>query len=297
MSMTLRRLVAALLVMNSLPMIGRTEEVHYDVFVTSKDGGIVIGGFNDGATGADIPAVIPADQLRVFGGEAIGTFNSSAPYESEAPGEPGFRASTQADLNNAAKTDPANTYTALPGSTALNFSFLPFTIGSDTRNLFFWNGTGAVAFAPVASAITVNLQLPGGSGWTQGINGGSNGVIAGNNPIATTGASGTIHTHLFTQIANGGSAPTQGFYLFSLGFQMTGLTDSLPVYFVFGAVDPANVQGGTLADFETAHGAAEAWVESNLVAVPEPSSLVLAGLGGVGMAGCLVRRRLRRAAG
>ena len=291
MSMTLRCLCAALLLLISLPTIGRTEEVHYDVFVTSKDGGIVIGGFNDG----DGTASVPADQLRVFGGEAIGTFNGSAPYESEAPGEPGFRASTQADLDNATKTDPAGTYTALPGGTALNFSFLPFTIGSDTRNLFFWNGTGAVAFAPVASAITVNLQLPGGSGWIQGINGGSNGVIAGNNPIATTGASGTIHTHLFTQIANGGSAPTQGFYLFSLGFQMTGLTDSLPIYFVYGAVDPDNVQGGTLADFETAHGAAEAWVESNLVAVPEPSSLVLAGLGGVGMAGCLVRRRLWRA--
>jgi len=293
MSMTLRRLCAALLLLISLPTIGRTDEVHLDVFVTSKAGGIVIGGFNEATT----TAVVPADQLRVFGGEAIGTFGGGA-YITEGEGEPGFRASTQTDLNTAGKTTPAGVYTALPGNTPLDFSFLPFTIGSNTRNLFFWNGTGAVAFAPVTLATTVTLRLLDDSRsivWSQGINGDSNGVIAGMNPISTTGGLGNLHTHLSTQIANGGNAPTQGFYLFSLGLQMTGLTDSLPIYFVYGAVDPEDLQFpfDDLEQFDAAHEEAEEWVEINVM--PEPSSLVLAGLGGVGMAGCLVRRRLWRA--
>ena len=51
-----------------------------------------------------------------------------------------------------------------------------------------------------------------------------------------------------------------------------------------------------LAAFETAHGLAESWVESNVVAVPEPSAVVLAGLGLAGLVAAR-RRRPRRAGG
>lgn len=267
--------------------LSRADEVHYDVFVTSSGTSLVIGGYNDVDTVADIPA----GQLRVFGGEVTGTGTSA--YVSPSPGEPGFRASTQTQLNNPSLTTPANTYTALSGSTALTFTFEPVTVGAQTRNLFFWDGAGSVAFAPVAGNVVLGLTkgavVPE---WTQTINGDSAGVIAGNT-IQSTGATGSIHTHLFTSIAEDGGAPGQGFYLYSLRLHMNGYSSSDPIYFVYGALDPANLapQFADLAAFETAHGQAELWVESNLVAVPEPSSVVLGGLGAAGLGWLGLRRR------
>lgn len=264
------------------------EEVHYDVFVTSSGTTLVIGGYND----VDTVAVIPEGQLRVFGGEAVGS-GTVGPYVSETPGEPGFRASTQSVLNNPSLTTPAGTYTALSSSTALTFTFEPMGIGAQTRNLFFWDGDGAVSFAPVATSVVLGLTkgaiVPE---WTQAINGSSAGVIAGNT-IQTTGATGSVHTHLFTSIDNGGAAPAQGFYLYSLRLHMNGYASSDPLYFVFGALDPLNLapQFADLAAFETAHGLAESWVDTNLVAVPEPSALVLAGLGLAAVAGARWQRR------
>lgn len=263
------------------------EEVHYDVFVTSSGTTLVIGGYDDTNT----VAVIPEGQVRVFGGHVVGS-GTTGPYESEAPGEPGFRASTQATLNNPALTTPANTYTALSGSTALTFTFEPMSVDGQARNLFFWDGVGAVAFAPVASSVSLGLQKQGGGGWLASINGGSAGVISGNT-IQTTGATGSVHTHLFTSIDDAGAAPAQGFYLYSLRLQMNGYASSDPLYFVFGAYDPLALapQFADFAAFETAHGLAEGWVESNLVAVPEPSALVLAGLGLAAVVGARLHRR------
>lgn len=272
----------------------RGEEIHYDVFVTGSGTRLVIGGYDDAAT----TATIPAGQMRVFGGEVVGS-GSVAPYQSANPGEPGFRAATQAFLNNPSLTTPANVYTALPPATPLTFSFLPITIGSDTRNLFFWNGAGSVAFAPVASDVTLDLIKQGGGGWTQGINGGSASLISGTSLQDTSsgGSPGTVHTHLFTTIGKAGLAPDQGFYLYALQLEMTGYTSSDPLYFVFGALDPAAIQApfADLAQFETAHGLAEVWVENNLAVVPEPSSLALAGIGAVGAGLAALRSRRRRA--
>lgn len=264
------------------------QDPHYDVFVTSSGGSLVIGGYDDAAT----TATIPADQMQVFGGEVVPAA-APGPYESASPGDPGFRGATQSFLNNPALTTPAGVYTALPGGTPLTFSFLPISIGGTSRNLFYWSGTGAVAFAPLAADVTLDLTKQGGGGWTAGISGTSAGPAAGNTiQVTSTGASvGTVHTHLFTSIAKAGAAPDQGFYLYSLGLRMTGLSDSKPLYFVYGALDPATMTSQQLLDFETAHGDAEAWVTNNLAAVPEPTT-GLALMAGLGMAlTCGTRRR------
>jgi hypothetical protein len=262
--------------------------VHYDVFVTSSGTSLVIGGYDDAATTAEVPA----DQMQVFGGEVVPATGTAAPYESASPGEPGFRAATQSFLNNPALTTPAGVYTALPGSTPLTFSFQPVTIGSDSRNLFYWDGNGAVAFAPAANDVALDLTKQGGGGWTAGITGSSAAVIAGNTIQTTTGGGspGTVHTHLFTSIGKAGAAPDQGFYLYSLQLGMTGFAPSKPLYFVYGALDPAALTLEQLEEFEVAHGLAEAWVETNLAAVPEPATLGLVGFALVGAIGAARRR-------
>lgn len=267
--------------------IANAEGVHYDVFVTASGTNLIIGGFDDAAT----VAVVPEGQMRVFGGEVIGS-GTTAAFESSAPGEPGFRASPQSSLNNPSLMTPANTYSALAGSTPLTFNFQPITIGAVTRNLYFWDGTGDVAFSPVGSNVVLGLQKKGAGGWTSSINGSFASIVAGNT-IQNTGATGSVHTHLYTSIANNGAAPDQGFYLYSLQLQMTGYASSDPLYFVYGALDPSALapQFADLEAFEAAHGLAEGWVETNLVAVPEPSSVALAGLGVAGLAIRAWRRR------
>ena len=285
----------AALAILALATASPAQETHYDVFVTSSGTTLVIGGYDDSAT----TATVPADQMRVFGGEVVPTGTTSAPYESASPGEPGFRAATQSFLDNPSLTTPAGVYTTLPGGMPLTFSFLPMSINAATRNLYYWSGTGSVAFTPAAANVSLDLTKQGAGGWTAGITGASAGVIPGNTiQVTSTGASaGTVHTHLFTSIGQAGGTPDQGFYLYSLQLGMTGLQSSEPLYFVYGALDPAALSPTELTDFEVAHGLAEVWVENNLAAVPEPAGCALLGLGLAAVAVLSRRAAVRPAAG
>lgn len=267
----------------------RAEGVHFDVLVTSSTNSgskLIIGGFNDVAgTGT-----VPAEQMRVFKGEVTGS--TAAPYSTGGAGEPGFRAPIQSVLNNPALTSPAGVYTALAPSTPLSFSFMPITIDSNTRNLFFWDGSGTVAFAPVASNVALNL-INNDPTWNLGITGTSAGVIPGN-VISTSGsggAAGFVHHHLNTAISEAGGAPDPGFYLYSLRLEMAGYTSSEQLYFVYGADNLS----APMANFELKHEMAEDWVKGNVAVLPEPSSLALAGLGAAGAGLAALRSRRRRA--
>jgi hypothetical protein len=250
-------------------------EVFFDVFVTSTGTGsqLVIGGYDDGLS----TGVVPEGQMRVFKAEVSGDISGPNPYKTVGVGHPAFQALRQSRLNSSEVT-PANVYTQLTPNTPLAFSFLPITIGASSRNLFFWNGTGVVDFSPVGSDVTLSLIKGGTEPWTESINGGSNSVITGNT-IATTSSVGQVHTHLITEIGDNGGVPAQGFYLFSLQLQMTGYAPSESLYFVYGALDYADIQNEqTLLEFRAANTLAGGWVHDNLVVVPEPSAAALLGL-------------------
>lgn len=251
-------------------------EVHYDVLVTSLSGTLVTGGYSH----ADGSAVAP---LRVFKGDALG-IGTTDPYQSEE--EPGFEAANQAYLSGTAIT-PSGVYAALSASQALTFTFRPMTIGAATRNLFFWDGTGAVNFAPVTAAESLSLTRAGFGGWTRTITGTSAGVVNGAT-IETTDGAGEVHKHLTTTIASGGAGPATGFYLFAMQFQLSGLAPSADAYLVYGAYD--TLSPPDLTAFEAAHDEALAWAAANLV-VPEPMTGLLTA---VTMTGLCLARRLRR---
>jgi len=257
---------------------------HYDVLTTSQGGKLITGGYDDSNNTAIAP-------LRVFEGEVVPD-TAGDPYLSESPGEPGFRAMDQGFLNNPASMTPDNVYTALTPNTNLLFDWMPMTIGADTRNLFFWDGTGSVNFAPVAASYQLSLTKFGGGGYTETINGSDAAIIAGN-VIQQSSGTGTVHTHLFTGIGdfNGVDfdAPAQGFYLYSLRMRMDGFADSDPAFFIFGAYDPFDLTGEALDEFEEAHELAAGWVEANLV--PEPSTAIMAAMALAGLIGFRRRKR------
>jgi hypothetical protein len=259
---------------------------HFDVLVTSESGELITGGYNDSNNTAIAP-------LRVFEGEVVPTGVPGVSYESESPGEPGFRAGNQGFLDGASMT-PSGVYTALPGSTGLFFDFLPMTIGGNTRNLFFWDGIGSVSFVPVFSDYELSLVKFGGGGFTVTIDGNDAALVAGGN-IQTTTADGAVHTHLFTRLDindAGTDDPAQGFYLYSLQMRMSGRNTSDPAFFIFGALDPSDLTPEEFEEFEAAHEAAGDWVQANLV--PEPSSLILVGTSLLGLMAFVRRCRVAR---
>lgn len=255
------------------------DTVHYDVLLTGSSGSLITGGYDDGAGAGIAP-------MRVFSGEAVSSDSGPATSDSE----PGFRAPSQTFLDSASMT-PNAVFSALPSNTALLVRLAPMTISGTDRNLFYWDGTGAVNFGPLSSGYVLSLAGDFGSTSITGVSSSPTSDFV----LKTTSPDGSLdpgHPHFTTTIGNAGATPAQGFYLFSMQFSISGLSSSAPAYFVYGAYDFGSPPD--FVAFDLAHGAAETWVENNLVAVPEPSSIALAGLGVAGLAGAALRRRMRK---
>lgn len=141
-------------------------------------------------------------------------------------------------------------------------------IGFDvTAGLQYWTGSGFAA-APVGETLNItkgSFDVTIGTDSTAGFR------------FAQIEPDGGLHEHLEFGLLGSGGDPAAGIYLLelSLNTTMSGVAASDPLWIVFNN-----------GDTEENHGAAEAWVETNLV--PEPGTALSLGCG-LGL--CVLRRR------
>ncbi len=222
---------------------------HLDAFlIIDGNDKLVTGGFNFEA------GTIDNTDTRVFEGEFDETGFSD---------EPGFNA-----LGSDSPSFPAG-FSALPGSTNVNFKANALAIGSQTSNLWHWDGVGPVEFTPVSAGTTLTIAL----GLSAVLDGSASDVTGFT--IDTTGASGFLHRHLNFTV----NTPTadDGFYLWSLTLDV-GAYATDPIFFVHDLG----------IENEERHEAAIDYVQDNLV--PEPSSALALLIG----SGLIAARRRRR---
>jgi hypothetical protein len=156
---------------------------------------------------------------------------------------------------------PTTATSLLPGD-SLQLVERQFTIEGATNDLFYWNGVGAVSFAPAAA----DFRLDGAD------------------PLGTAGAGGMFDDHPFL-VVDDDSVP--GVYLASVSGIVDGLEPSDPIYIVLAThalITPDFLEIGQaefdlLSDDEldealehVLHEAVE-FVETNVV--PEPAPLAL----------------------
>jgi hypothetical protein len=155
---------------------------------------------------------------------------------------------------------------ALPGNTDLSWDFLPMTTNNLSQNLFYWNGQDTdgvpgltpsdVVFGPLPGP-SYTLSLFDKSNAKHSVNG-ANAFVPGG-VIDSTAADGSMHKHrvffLEDGDGNSGTLPTDGIYLLATQLRMTGLSNSLPVFIIFGT------PGSSVAAEDDA---AVPWVEQQL---------------------------------
>jgi hypothetical protein len=219
---------------------------HADVKPNVQGGRIVIDGYIDD-TGETIPG------LRVFGFEF-----QEDPLDPYVSSDPGF-----------------NTVggSSLPPASQLSFSVPGAALFGLPANLTYWSGTGLVSFGAAPSGETLRLNR----GTQDRTIGSGTGPITGF-AIGAVGGNGSIHDHLnsFLQGSDGnvnpgdGIVPADGIYLVSLELTSSDplIAASRPIFLVYNnGLD------------EAAHDTAIDWVETNLVPIPEPSSVSLGVMG------------------
>jgi hypothetical protein len=244
----------------SAPIFARAQ--HADVKPNVMDGRIVTDGWIDSSS-----TLIPG--VRVFGYDF-----QEDPLDPYFASDPGF--------NTAGGS-------SLPAGSQLRFNILDAALFGLGSNLSYWNGAGAVSFGAPPTGETLRLNL-GGQNRTAGA---APGEIAGFS-LATAGANGSVHVHInsFLQGSDGnsdpsdGNNPADGLYLIPLELTSSDATiaDSLPLFLLYNnGLD------------ESVHDTAIEWVETNLVPIPEPSTILLVVFGALSVfASRIVRRGVRR---
>ncbi len=233
---------------------------HSDLLLLIQGGELVTGTYDFDA------GMVTSTDERVYEGEfEFGPFDLGGGVYQYTVDEPGFNALSSANV-------PAG-FSALPGNSAVTFDIVSFDIDGTSANLWYWDGVGAVDFAP-ASGVTWTVSKNPLATFNATANG-SNTTVPGF-VINTTSADGFLHQHLdFTLEGTGASAEDaipSGFY--ALGMELSVNPTSEPVFFVHGVGIENEPQHEAAVDF---------FAES---VVPEPASLALLLVGGL----CAMRR-------
>ncbi len=227
--MFLRQTCCSLLVFaTAIAISGTARGQHFDIFLARPAMGAqtVIGGADVNAQAFnDVTRVFEAE-LGEFGGEFVAL-------------EPGVN---HPNLNNSPAAYPASAGGLVPGD-VLRLRERDFSVGGTVDDLFYWNGLGAVSFAPAAADFRIDGGDPLGS---------------------TAGVGGAFDDHPFLVVD---SDALPGIYLASVVGVVDGFDPSVPVFLVFA----------TGEEFEEAHELAAEYVQGNLV-VPEPLSSALAAI-------------------
>ncbi len=255
--------LAAMTGLVSVPAFADEEEPHADALLIMDPSGKLVTGEYDFED--DILLGVGA---RVYEGEFEGPFDGIWTTD-----EPGFNAmsSTNPQL-------PAG-YSALPGDAPASFNANTMGIDGQTSNLYYWDGTGEVSFAPVSGTVMEISKAPTAT-FSAILDGGSSPVSGFE--INTTDSDGFLHQHIdFSVFNTDATDPANGFYLWSLTLTVGDSAISVPA-----STEPLFFVHGLGFEDEVAHEAAIDYINANLV--PEPTSVGLIALGGLAM---LRRRR------
>ncbi len=241
-------LVVACTVLSGLAGSGIARAQHLGVLVQQTDGVLVTGQ-------ADF------DHYQFTLGQRVYSNEFDSDYAIYLPGF--------ASMASGSSFLPAGSQ-ALPGTTDLEWDFLPMAVDDMSQNLFYWDGSDTdgvagltpddVAFGPLPGPDYL-VSLWDKSSTEYSVDGADVPVPGG--VIDETDTDGSLHAHRYYTL-EGSVTPADGIYLFALQLRMAGLESSDPIYMVFGT------PGSSVAALDDA---AVPWVEDHvdlLIAPPLP---------------------------
>jgi hypothetical protein len=231
---------------------------HPDVAPRVQNGQVVTGGIDDTNNAFTL-------NLRVFDF----VFGNDDPTQPYFDADPGWRAEPYPGF-------PSTGFT--PGK-HLHFDILSGAPFGLPANLTYWDGTGSPHFGLVPNGETLRLDLAGGL--ADATAGSGNAFIPGYN-IGAFDSTGDLHVHLASFLqGSGGNNPADGIYMLVLGpsTDMPGIAAAKPIFMLW---DNGLGDGDQLA-------AAVNYAQATFV--PEPSSTLLACVGGVALGFTIWRKR------